>query len=172
MTVSKTPRFKHIVYDLEADDLYRNVTQLWCGVVVDIPTGVVKGYRPEELSDLLDVITNAELIVGHNILDYDNPALTKLYGVVIEDWRCVDTIVWSRLFYPDRPGGHSLRSWGIRLGEHKGDFDDFSCFSEEMFTYCLQDGVVNYKLLQYFLKSLGWDLDKLVEWTHEQSSEL
>lgn len=41
-------------------------------------------------------------------------------------------------------GSYSLAAWGYRLGEHKGDFDggDWQTFSEEMFTYMIQDAVV------------------------------
>ena len=167
-----TPQFKWILYDIEGDGLYNEVRRLWCAVVVDLPTGVVKGFRPEEMHLFYEMIERAEMLAGHNIIDYDNPVLKKMEGLEIEDWRCVDTLVWSRLFIPDRPGGHSLGSWGIRLGEHKGDFNDFSAFSEEMYRYCLQDGVVNYKLLQYFLKNLGWTWEQLWEWASGQQTEL
>lgn len=159
-----TPQFKYILYDIEGDSLYNTISKLYCAVVVDLPTGVVRGFRPEEMDAFYCVVQQAELLAGHNIIDFDNPVLKKLHGIVLESGRSVDTLVWSRLFYPDRPGGHSLKSWGIRLGCHKGDFDDFSCFSEEMYEYCLQDGIVNYKLLQYFLQNLGWDWDDLKEW--------
>lgn len=159
-----TSRFKHILYDVEGDNLYNDITQLWCAVVVDLHTEEVRGFRPEELGNFIDMIHCAEVRVGHNIIDFDDPALDKLYGLKLDPKGAIDTLVMSRLFYPDRPGGHSLRSWGIRLGLHKGDFDDFSQFSEEMYTYCLQDGRVNMALLQYFLKGLGWSMEDLIQW--------
>lgn len=167
-----TPQFKRILYDLEGDNLLPGLTQLWCAVAVDLPTGEVKGFRPNELCDFRDMINEAELVAGHNIITFDNEALAKLWGLRLDDWRSVDTLVWSRLFYPDRPGGHSLGAWGRRLGCYKGDFNDFSKFTEEMYDYCLQDGVVNYKLLQYFMSSLGWSWDQLWEWCLEQNEEL
>lgn len=48
-------------------------------------------------------------------------------------------------------GSYSLAAWGYRLGEHKGDFqteDDWQTFSEEMFDYMMQDGVVTHLLYQ------------------------
>lgn len=161
-----TPQFKYILYDIEGDSLYNEITQLYCAVIVDLPTGEVRGFRPEEMDEFYRIVAKAELLAGHNIIDFDNPVLLKLYGIVIDSNKSVDTLVWSRLFFPDRPGGHSLRSWGIRLGCHKGDFDDFSKFTEEMYDYCIQDGIVNYKVLQYFLKNLGWTWDDLVEWVN------
>jgi DNA polymerase-1 len=40
------------------------------------------------------------------------------------------------------PGGHSLEAWGRRLGEPKGDFNDYSQFTSEMLDYCIQDTAV------------------------------
>ena len=37
------------------------------------------------------------------------------------------------------PQGHSLDAWGKRLRLPKGDFNDFSKFTQEMLTYCIQD---------------------------------
>ena len=46
-------------------------------------------------------------------------------------------------------GKHSLKAWGERLGELKGDFgetSDWKEFSEEMLAYCIQDVKVNCRL--------------------------
>jgi DNA polymerase I len=46
----------------------------------------------------------------------------------------------SQLLWPDRPGGHSLRAWGERVGSSKIDFHDWSLGeSAEMVEYCRQD---------------------------------
>lgn len=37
------------------------------------------------------------------------------------------------------PGGHSLEAWGERLKDHKGNFNDWSQYSEAMDRYCQQD---------------------------------
>ena len=57
---------------------------------------------------------------------------------------------WKR---PDMPvklfGSHGLEAWGHRLGYHKGDFakqTDWSTYSEEMLTYCIQDTLVTHHL--------------------------
>lgn len=159
-----TPQFEYVLYDIEGDNLYDTVTQLWCCVMVDLPTGEIKGYRPDELCQFIEDMRRTKLRVGHNIIDFDDPVLEKLYGLKLDPATTIDTLVMSRLFFPDRPGGHSLKSWGIRLGCHKGDFNDFSQFTEEMYEYCLQDGVVNYKLLLYFLKHLKMTMEEFIEW--------
>lgn len=166
------PQFKYILYDIEGNGLFDTVTKLWCAVIIDLPTGIKRGFRTDEMDDFAELIAKAELLVGHNIIDYDNPVMYKFYKFNIDVSKSVDTLVWSRLFWPDRPGGHSLRSWGIRLNCHKGDFDDFSQFSEEMYDYCLQDGEVNLKVLHYFMDSMGWNLDDLIEWVEENAKGL
>ncbi|UPO63113.1 DNA polymerase [Pseudomonas phage ZCPS1] len=159
-----SPQFDYVIYDLEGDALYDNVTRLWCAVLVDIPTQAVRGFRPEEMETFYRIIAHAKFVVGHNILDYDNRVLEKLHGIVIPEERSYDTLVASRLTWPDRPMGHSLGAWGRFLKCHKGDFNDFSKFSEEMFEYCLQDGVVSMALFNYLLKVLGMTWEELVEW--------
>jgi hypothetical protein len=66
----------------------------------------------------------------------------------------------SKLIYPNRAvrdakkgsiskdmyGRHSLKSWGQRLGLHKGDFTDFKEFSTEMVIYCENDVELNHLL--------------------------
>jgi DNA polymerase I-like protein with 3'-5' exonuclease and polymerase domains len=69
----------------------------------------------------------------------------------------VDTLVLSRLLYPDRPGGHSLEEWGYRLGFHKGSFNDFNKLSHEMLEYCEQDCRLTAKIFDILRKeSKGW----------------
>ena len=79
------------------------------------------------------------IFVGHNVLRFDVPVLNKLVTAGIPLSRIVDTFVLSMLYNPNLPGGHSLDAWGKRLGLPKGDFNDFSQYSEEMLIYCRQD---------------------------------
>ena len=48
-------------------------------------------------------------------------------------------------------GSHSLKAWGVRLGNDKGDFDggDWQTWSPEMQTYCVQDVEVSYDLYKH-----------------------
>jgi len=130
-----------IVLDIEANGL--SPTRIWCIVCQDIDTGVVSHYTPHELSDFsLEGITE---IIGHNILGYDVPVLERLLGLDFTGIKLTDTLVMSRLFNPTRDGGHSLKAWGERLGNLKGDFTDFYTYSDEMLEYCINDVAVNVK---------------------------
>jgi DNA polymerase I len=98
-------------------------------------------------------------IVGHNIIGFDGPILSKVWGVKIPISKVRDTLVMSRLLNPQLEGGHSLRAWGERIGEYKDDFTDFDGgLSDEMVTYCKQDVTVTaelYRRLDRDLKDFG-----------------
>ena len=133
---------------------------LWCVVVRDVDTGGVDVASLGEVTKewMKGVLADCDVLIGHNMLKFDLPVLS-LFGVLeytvgcpkIDDLpekpptvfgkpvQLVDTLVLSRLTYPDRYAGHSLKAWGVSLNEHKGDYSDFSAWSEEMVDYCIQD---------------------------------
>jgi DNA polymerase I-like protein with 3'-5' exonuclease and polymerase domains len=101
----------------------------------------------------------AGCVCGHNYIGYDGPALKKLWGVEIHPDRVLDTLVMSRLFYPDIQGGHSLDQWGTRLGCAKGSHDDWTKLTTEMIKYCMQDVTVTellYSKLNEQLQAFGF----------------
>jgi DNA polymerase-1 len=77
--------------------------------------------------------------VGHNIISYDAVHTRRLAGGFADTTNSVDSLVLSYLYDPALPGGHSLEDWGERLKDPKGDFNDWSKYSEEMDKYCQQD---------------------------------
>jgi len=157
---------KDVIFDIETDGLLEDCTQVYCIVLFDLETGKLHSFSGEETVDALFFLKNSERIIGHNIISFDLPVLEKIYK-----WKppsnidIVDTLVMSKLIYPDRAvrdskknsidkslyGRHSLKSWGQRLGLWKGDFTDFTQFSKEMLVYCERDVELNallYKKLQ------------------------
>lgn len=131
------------------------VTDCWCIVLLDIDTGNMEwGYGEEGVARMLKKLEEADELIGHNIIQFDIPALEKLFGFKTHA-RITDTLVYSRLLYPDRPGGHSLRAWGERLGEDKGEFTDFSQYSEEMLKYCQQDIRTNHVVYRHLLAEMS-----------------
>ena len=93
--------------------------------------------------------------IWHNIIGFDIPVLTKLTSFKAKGKKIVDTLVASRLFNPSREGGHSLSSWGYRLGFPKIDIEEpeeyFKQYSQEMLDYCVRDVELNtlvFKTLQ------------------------
>lgn len=94
-------------------------------------------------------------IVGHNILSFDVPALNRLWSSGISFDCCVDTLVLSYLGDPAREGGHSLDSWGARLGVPKIEFNDWSNFSQEMLTYCERDVELNVLVFKHLCEEMS-----------------
>ena len=116
---------------------------------------------------------NAEVLIGHNIIGFDLPVLGKLLG--FEWWGEVeDTLVMSRLDNPSREGGHSLASWGTRLNFPKGEYDDWSMYTEEMGEYCKQDVKVLVKLYKLMtgkgMSKVALEMEhKIAQITHKQT---
>lgn len=111
--------------------------------------------------------------IGHNSISFDSWVLSKLWGITIPVSRQTDTLVLSRLSDPVMDG-HSLGSWGERLGERKLEFKEFSEYSEEMKVYCKQDVKVTEKLylhLQKQMKGFSYESIRLEHSTQHIISE-
>ena len=134
-----------VAFDIEANGL--DPTLIHCIAAKVIGQDVSEFWTPDRVKYfpawLVEI--NAEVLVGHNIIGYDLPVLDKLLG--FEWWGDVeDTLVMSRLDNPSREGGHSLAAWGTRLNFPKGDYNDWSTYTDEMGEYCKQDVNVLVKL--------------------------
>ena len=89
---------------------------------------------------LQELVNSFDHIIGHNIIGFDAYWLRVLWNVSIPGSKAIDTLVMSRLLNPTLDGGHSLKAWGERLGEHKMDFHDYDGgLSDEMVAYCQTD---------------------------------
>lgn len=135
---------KRVIIDIEADSL--RPKQIWCVCYKDLDTGSAGAWHEDTKEDCKRELEGAELIIGHNIIQYDLPVLKKLWGVAVKVGQVYDTLVASRLADPKRESGHSLRNWGDILGFPKGDCEDFSHWSESMESYCFRDVEVTEKV--------------------------
>ncbi|MDA7523163.1 DNA polymerase [bacterium] len=153
------------VFDLESNGLYNEVSTIHCIVLKDIDTNKIIQV---DVNQALKLLSEAELIIGHNIIKYDIPVLKKLYGFKTKA-KVFDTLVATRLIWSDLTDSdmkrvhtinyprslvnrHSLKAWGIRLGNYKQQIDtDWSVFTQEMLEYCIQDVEVTHTLYQKIL---------------------
>ena len=127
-----------VIVDIETDDLAATIIHV--AVVQNTKTGEQTVFTGENMADLPDVLRSARTIYGHNAVAFDIPVINRLLGAGIDTAKVRDTMLISQLLWPDRPGGHSLRAWGERIGSSKIDFHDWSLGeSAEMVEYCRQD---------------------------------
>ena len=127
-------------------------TRIWCAATCDVETGETKAYTEDMLEEFIKELESADLVVGHNVFGYDIPILERLVRKVNANF--LDTLVISRMIWPDKPmlpgQSHSLKSWGLLLGEHKTDYmGGFDSFNQEMLDYCVQDTIVTAKIYKY-----------------------
>lgn len=183
-----------LVFDIETDGLYEDVSQLFCLSVYDTDKQEMKQFDDAHAEQgarwMYDRWTKGETLCGHNIINYDLPTLAKLF-----DWfvlspklkhNVVDTLVLSRLIFTHIEDwdsslmkkkvlpsklfkSHSLKAWGYRLGELKGTYgeedDAWACYNPEMLAYNKQDVVVTVKLLE---KLQSYDYSKqAIELEHD-----
>ncbi len=133
---------RRAIFDIETNGLLDTCDTLWCIVLIDVESGDIHRFDPEDCKDGVRMLLQYDEIIGHNIIGFDIPALVKL-GLADYDRlpKVTDTLVLSRLMHTnigevDREhlvknkdyipvrlqGSHGLKAWGYRLGEHKGEF--------------------------------------------------
>lgn len=170
-----------VIFDLESDGLYFETTRIHC-IALSIDGGDPKLYVNSRyrnvgrtdgcIEDALEILRNADEVIGHNVFDFDLAVLHKIYGLSIHPLRVFDTLLASRIIYGDSLQSHSLKAWGARLGNSKGTFgeaSDWSTYSEEMGQYCCQDVKVTagvYEVMRgkapVYLTPSVWDMERKV----------
>ena len=143
---------RYAIFDVESNGLLPRLHTIHLVVVKDIQTNEVFGFRdPHDAVKYLDTF---DRVIGHNCIQFDLPALKKITGWVPKA-RPIDTCTLSRLLWPDRnthpAGGSSLKNWGLYLKMPKGDFKDFSAWSPEMETYCIQDVQITHLIYNHIM---------------------
>lgn len=154
---------KRLAIDVETDGL--DATKIWCAVTKDIDTNEVNTWL--EAKELRQYVGDQDLLIGHNIIGFDLPVLSRLWNLNTKSNPLRDTLIMSRLLNPVLEKGHSLDSWGERLGLKKGDFNDFDGgLSEDMVAYCIQDVEISHSLFTHLDAGL-LDWGKSVDLEHE-----
>lgn len=169
------------IFDIESNGFLDKLTTIHCICLHDLTDETTSTYRsdiPGSIEAGLARLESADELVGHNIIDYDIPALQKVYPEFNPRGKSTDTLIISRLVYPnvkdrdftrkpkDMPlkfyGSHGLEAWGHRLGYHKGDYakemkerglDPWAEVNDDMVDYCELDVQVNLRLLELLMKS-------------------
>lgn len=152
-----------LLVDIETDGLLRDLTKIHVISILDLEDGSLKSYARHrgELDAALSRIRQSDKIVGHNIINFDLPAIQKIYPGFDYSGEVEDTLVLSRVIWPDigdeddkrirrsgfppkLRGRHSLKAWGYRLGMLKGTYAEdtenaWDHWTPAMEEYCEQD---------------------------------
>lgn len=169
---------KILFFDIETNEIedFTNLSDLHtchCLSVYDPVAAKMITFSGEGIKEGCNMLSKADKIVGHNIIGFDIPALTKLYNFSPPLGKLQDTLVFSRVIYPNLRdddfkrkdfdkeliGSHSLKAWGQRMGkmlkltygEEEGAFDHYN---EEMKKYCERDVLVTRTLYEHFATKL------------------
>jgi DNA polymerase I-like protein with 3'-5' exonuclease and polymerase domains len=187
-----------LVFDCETNGLLPVLDRIHSLVIRDVDTGEVTsccnatGYT--SIEEGLDLLSKADILIGHNIINFDIRAIGKVHPDfrIKKDCKLYDTLIISRVLAPELEqvddkkythieskyrGKHSLAAWGERLGVQKIKFleeskaklpesaDPWDYWSEAMQAYCEGDTLVSLALYEYFLTQ---DLDpRCQELEHE-----
>ena len=168
--------------DIEADGFVLESTQIWTICLRDLDTGEKFKINPFKQSNALELLEqwcgkyNNPNIIFHNGLGYDIFVLYNILKVPFtvgadtifgRPCQFVDTFYLSMYLNPDRDG-HSLESFGARVGITKIDFrqalidagalkedapegDEFKQYHPLMDTYCERDTLVGDKTYKFLL---------------------
>jgi DNA polymerase-1 len=166
-----------LILDCETNGLVHELDRVHSLVLRDADDGHVysgadqPGFEP--ISNVLSVVEQADMLIGHNIINFDFRALKKVYprfkrkkGSIICDTLVMSRVLWPELEPVDEQkfshidskykGKHSLGAWGDRLNVNKSDFpvedgaDKWDKWTPEMQKYCENDTLVSLELYNYF----------------------
>lgn len=153
-----------LIFDIEADNLLDKATKIHCIVCKDMLTGKQHIFH-DEVDERADIeqadaivhgvrfLSEADVIVGHNIISYDIPTIQKFYPR-FKPKKVIDTLTLSRLFYPDRQNGHSLESWAPNFSKQKVQNEDWSVLTPEILKRCQSDVEINLDLYNKLIKDI------------------
>lgn len=170
-----------LLFDIETNGLPRQgMDRIHCIVIKDIDKGEVYRFNDTGIAhstlEAANLLAEADVLIGHNIVGFDIPAIQEIYPFFETKAKTYDTLILSRLFasdiltkdYREKPigmpgklyGRHSLEAWGYRLGNYKNEFGkttDWSDWSQEMEDYCEQDVHVCESLFRYMSDKYKFD---------------
>jgi DNA polymerase-1 len=177
-----------LIFDVETNGFLAELDRVHSLVIEDADTHELKSYADQPdyapIKEGVERLADADVLIGHNIISFDNQALKKVYPWFKPRARMLDTMVLARLFWPELKktdaamrqsnpsfpgklvGSYKLEAFGYRLnlmkGEYKGPWDTWS---REMQDYCEQDVRVTAALWRKAL--LRWRPEREVPYSDE-----
>ena len=161
-----------LYFDIETNGiedfaLLSDLKEVHCLSIYQLESDKIITYHGDSLIRGINELNRADVIVGHNIINFDIPALKKLYPKEFNPkGKVFDTLVLCRVIAPDIApddrardnfpveliGSHSLKAWGERLNFPKLDYGQqegaFDSYNEDMKLYCEADTILTGRLAQ------------------------
>ena len=154
------------VFDIEADGLLDTITKIHC---VSYSSDGKNFHTIYDYDHMRRFFTEEKVLIGHNIIRYDNRAIQKVLGTKVTA-KVYDTLAMSWVFAPSR-SRHGLDSWGETLGVQKPEIDNWENLSLEEYTHrCEEDVKINWGVWQNLIRKAKMiyddkkDLDRFLQY--------
>ena len=155
-----------IVFDIETNGLDINKTdKIHILVGKDYETKETTVFSPDDLplKEIPDYLNQADVLIGHNIIQYDIPILRKFFHDLKFKWHSVgepytylDTMIFSQVLkfhrFKAKPG---LKSWGDFLKFPKFEHNEWDVYSADMRERCVSDVELNSRVYSFLLDELN-----------------
>ena len=152
---------KFIIFDMETDGLYNDVSTIHClsyqvlvgGVTIESGSIVKTGTWAEFMLDLGEFFSDEDAYyVCHNMIRYDIP-VAKKFTRVPSNIKRVDTLGLSWYLYNYRKK-HGLEQWGYDVGVEKPFIEDWKEGTLQAYVHrCESDVEINKRV---FVKMMGY----------------
>lgn len=148
---------KITVFDLETNSTdVDKVTKLHC--ISTVTDGATPELRDTTgIKKSLETLDEADVIVGHNIVQYDLPVLKRMIDWEPKDHHLIrDTMIMGYIGWPEQQ--QSLEDWGFYVGSQgsKIQISDFERYTPELGKRCAEDTKLNWDVWEY-MRSLFTD---------------
>ena len=127
-----------VAFDIEADGFLPDATKIHCIAARHVSSRREWFFSPDDIEAGIEFLCGCEVVIAAYGFGYDYPLINKLYPEaklpLLED-----SVILSRLANPDRHGGHSIESWGVRFKQPKPEHEDWSTYTPAMGNRCQED---------------------------------
>ena len=130
------------VFDIETDGLLDVLTKIH---VLSYSHDGKEVHHTHDYDEMRKFFTETEVLVGHNIIRFDIPAVEKVLGIKVNA-RLIDTLALSWYLNHDRLK-HGLEWYGVDYGIPKPVIKDWNSLTPEEYAHrCDEDVKINTRL--------------------------
>lgn len=134
---------RYTIFDIETDGLLDSLTRMHClcASIYEDNT-LIEEVVITNMAELVPFLERQPILIGHNVIRYDFPAIQKLTGYKHRGV-IIDTLALSWYLYPERKE-HGLESWGEDVRVAKPHIEDWENQSlSDYVNRCATDVVIN-----------------------------